>query len=683
MLSVLPRLRGRLQPLVAVAASLCLLLACGAATATGDPPSAAPAPGAAASAPVVPPPYAPDNALAIDAPLAEAMEKGPKASEWPNNDYARLLDYGQVTVKSDGTAVGVYREAYRLFNERARDRAEVELKFNASYQDVHIIQARTISKSGKITPVKTEDIRSSSPFGDFLMYDDAKAVSFSMPAIENDCVIDYTYEMITRPLLLPGQFWTYWGFSGIEPVYISRYVLQAPADKTLHVKTYNDPSITGKSELSADGKTRTYTWEKRNIPPIAVEPEMPTFNEVHSWLEVSSLNSWQDISQWFWSLEKPQAIATDGIRRTVEKIIAGKTTTDEKARAIYDWVANTTRYVGLEFGISAFKPHAAGDVHDKLYGDCKDKATLLITMLSVAGIPAHPVLLEAEDRARIGDRLPSPEAFNHCIALANVNGRSVWLDATAETCAYGDIPDGDRGAQALVVREGAGHFETIPSYRPVENGADMMSTIDVGDDGSANVHSDMTWRGATGQAWRATIRGISPDKRAQVAQGIAQSMSVGAKVTDFALPDGTIKEGPFKMGLVVSAPNWAKKTGSLMLLPVSAISMQGERKNPFVEERRTWPVVNKETSQTTVTTVIKIPTGWNIEDVPANIDVAGPLQEFHRAILRAADGRSVTVKETTTERDGSIPPGDYDKIRSYYDSCLKVADDQIVLKRAK
>src|SRR5207244_2224433 len=132
--------------------------------------------------------------------------------------------------------------------------------------------------------------------------------------------------------------------------------------------------------------------------------------------------------------------------------------------------ANRVRYVGLEFGLSAFKPHAAPDVCEKLYGDCKDKATLLITMLKLAGIKAHPVLLQAEEKGAVNADLPGLDAFNHCIALAEVGSQSLWLDATAETCVYGDIPDGDRGVRAFVIRDGQGKFETIPAYQPEENG---------------------------------------------------------------------------------------------------------------------------------------------------------------------------------------------------------------------
>src|SRR5262249_38902081 len=154
-------------------------------------------------------------------------------------------------------------------------------------------------------------------------------------------------------------------------------------------------------------------------------------SDVRVWMEVSSISAWQDIATWFQGLEKPQAEPNEAIRETVKQLTADKKTDEEKARAIYDWVANRVRYVGVEIGMSAFRPHAAADVHKNLYGDCKDKATLLISMLGLAGIKAHPVLLKAEERRPVSQGLPSLNAFNHCIALADVGGKEVWLDATA------------------------------------------------------------------------------------------------------------------------------------------------------------------------------------------------------------------------------------------------------------
>ena len=619
------------------------------------------------------------HANPIDPELLAALQTGPSASQWPNNDYARLIDIGDVTVKPDGTIVATYRETYRLFNERARTLAEVNLPYNSSYESLHVVQARTIKKDGTIVNVKPADIRSSSPFSDYLMYDDAMAVSFSMPAIEDDCIIDYTWQEITRPLLMPGQFWANWYFSGPEPVRMSRYTLHVPADKPIKFKVYNDDALQPTVSTSADGHTKTYIWDCANLKPLEMEPSMPPLQDVQVWMQVSSLNAWQDVAHWFWGLEQPQAKATDAIRNTVNQLIAGKQTDDEKARAIYDWVANHTRYVGLEFGLSAFKPHPAAAVHDKLYGDCKDKATLLITMLSLAGIKANPVLLHAEERREVSRDLPTLEDFNHCIALADVGGKEVGLDATAETCAYGDIPEADRGVEALVVRDGKGTFETIPPYQPDDNGMDVTTRVTIQPDGGAQTQAEIKMRGSSGQAMRAAVRARTPEQRQEMMQRLTQVFSTGASLNKYDLPDGLEKIGPFVMDMSMRAPNYARQVGKLLLIPVSSGS--GNDRNPFVKEKRVWPIVQDDSSLTRSQTILTLPDGYSVDDMPAKVDLSCSLQEYHRAITPSADGKTITITDTTIEHPGKVTPEDYPKVKSYYDAVIKATGDQIVLKK--
>jgi hypothetical protein len=621
-----------------------------------------------------------DKPETIDPELKAAIDTAPTSTTYPNANYARLLDLGNVTVKSDGTVVAHYRMTYKLYNERARHLAEVNLPYNSSFQELHVVSARTIKKDGTIVNVKRADIRTTAQAGDYLMYDDAQGYGFSMPAIEDGCIVDYSWDEITHPMLMPGQFFTYWGFNGPEPVGVSRYVLHAPTDKSLKFKTYNDDTLKPVVVTSLDGKTRTYTWEIKNAKPLQLEPSMPNYNDIHTWVEVSSLDSWQDVAKWFWGLQAPQAKPTESIRNTVNTLIAGKTTEEDKARVIYDWVANRTRYVGLEFGISAFKPHAASEVHDKLYGDCKDKATLLVTMLGLAGIKASPVLLHADERRVVDQGLPTLNAFNHCIALAQVSGKEVWLDATAETCAYGDIPNSDRGSRVLVVNDGKGEFKTIPTYNAADNGMSVHTDITVRPDGGADTKVDFAMRGESGQGMRYRARAYTPDQRKQMMNAMAQRLSTGATMKAFDLPDGNDKNGPYVMKLAANAPNFAKKTSSLLLLPVGLGSGSASG-NPYTQEERFWPIVEENASQTESVTVYHLPDGFAIEDMPADVNLVGPLQEYHRKIEKSADGKTLTVTARVVERPGTVPAADYKKVKNYYDEMLKTTDDQIVLRK--
>src|SRR5205807_4751812 len=98
-------------------------------------------------------------------------------------------------------------------------------------------------------------------------------------------------------------------------------------------------------------------------------------------------------------------------------------TDEEKARALYSYVARNVRYVSLSLGIGRFQPHAVADVFANQYGDCKDKHTLLQSMLQVAGIQSSPVLIH--HARKLDPDVPSPAQFDHLITAAQINGKQV------------------------------------------------------------------------------------------------------------------------------------------------------------------------------------------------------------------------------------------------------------------
>ena len=114
---------------------------------------------------------------------------------------------------------------------------------------------------------------------------------------------------------------------------------------------------------------------------------------------------------------------------------AGKTTEEEKVRAVYGYVSTQIRYIGVAFGIGRYQPHHAGAVLENQYGDCKDKHTLLAAMLSVLGLHPNAVLIGAG--VRFNEAVPSPGSFNHLITTVQVAGKPVWLDSTEEVAPYG------------------------------------------------------------------------------------------------------------------------------------------------------------------------------------------------------------------------------------------------------
>jgi len=616
---------------------------------------------------------------AIDQALAAALMKAPKQEQYPDHDSAMLLDLGRIVIKPDGTTVSEFRETHKLFNERARDRAEVSFGYSASYETIDIVQARTVRKDGRVQDVKPSEIRRESGFQEFALYDDSKTVGFSLPGIEDDCVIDYTYRKTSKPMM-PGHFMEHWTFTGFEPSLHSRLEVQAPASLKLEFKLHNgdlQPTMT----TSPDGKAMTYLWEMRDIKPVESEPDMPPMSEVTMWLEISNGAQWQDLARWFWSLAKPQFVATAPIRATVEKLIAGKQTDEEKAAALYDFVTKRVRYVGLEFGVSAFKPHAAAQVHEKLYGDCKDKTGLLITMLGVVGIKAYPVLLDTSLQSKPGEQLPSIGAFDHCIALAEIGGKRLWLDGTAETTPYGEIPAGDRGSEGFVIRDGVGTFETIPKFSPAENGGSVKMTFALRADGGAELEIDTAMMGYLAEGMRASLQALPAQKVKEVMQQMAQAFGRGVTLKDYKLPDFNAAAGEKSLKLSLSAKEWSKRVGGLLLVPLSTGSSRFIGRSPYTKETRRWPIVMDEATRFGYELVVTLPDGYAVEESPTDSDLSNALVKFKRTVAKSADGNSLTLRGSFETREGRLPASDYAAVKALFDAIFKANEEQLVLRR--
>src|SRR6476620_1365289 len=122
-------------------------------------------------------------------------------------------------------------------------------------------------------------------------------------------------------------------------------------------------------------------------------------------------------------------------------------------RAIYDEVVQRTRYVALEFGIYGYKPRPCALTFARGWGDCKDKATLIVTMLKEAGIPASLVLVRTGMRGEFETEPASLAPFDH--AIAYVPSMNLFLDVTAEYSGSTELPAMDRAALALLAAEPA------------------------------------------------------------------------------------------------------------------------------------------------------------------------------------------------------------------------------------
>ncbi len=327
--------------------------------------------------------------------------------------------------------------------------------------------------------------------------------------------------------------------------------------------------------------------------------------------------------------------------------------------------------------MSAFQPHPAADVCRNRYGDCKDMATLLLTMLHEAGIKtAWPVLLGADSTQPVEKYLAAPTFFNHAIVRADIDGTPYWFDSTAAMCPFGAIPGGDRGVDAFVIRNNAGSFETIPLGTPEQNSETTTTTVDLHADGSAECRTTVNLSGDDGLGARLSFRGLEASQLKPGFQNMVSGFSPTASLLDYSLSPLADRDQPVAIGLTYHAPLWATRTGHLLIIDGKNLSS-----TPYDRDSRVFPIYEDKVGEDVENLVVTLPAGYTLEDKPDDLHEKMPLGDYDQTVTQTGD--VVTVHLVVTSHPGEILPADYAAAKAQYARVVTLRKQPLVLHLAE
>src|SRR5215471_7108713 len=302
-----------------------------------------------------------------------------------NTSAVIMLDEQVTSVDHDGEIKTVHRRAYKILRPEGRDYGRLVVYFDHETRLTYL-KAWSISAQGTEYEVKEKDAVETSPFEEAL-YLDTRLKLLKIPAAEPGSIIGYEYEQRRRPFVLQDM----WRFQDELPVRRSRFVLRLPDQWQYRAHFLNHAAV----EPQRLGEHQ-WTWELQDVPAIEEEPSMPswrgiagrlavTYFPAHSLSRGNTYRSWQDVGQWYGQLAASSREETAQLNQKVTELTAGQSTQMDKVRRLAAFVQREVRYVAIEVGIGGYQPHPAGSVLSNRYGDCKDKATLLATMLRKIG----------------------------------------------------------------------------------------------------------------------------------------------------------------------------------------------------------------------------------------------------------------------------------------------------------
>jgi tetratricopeptide (TPR) repeat protein len=481
--------------------------------------------------------------------------------------------------ESDGTGKRELTARIKVQSEAGVEQwGQIIIGYSSANERVEIPYVRVLKTDGTTVTASADAVQDLSiPLEkEAPVYTDYRQKHITVPGLRPGEVLEYDVVTTIHTALAPNQFWMEHSFVKTGIVLDEQLELDVPHDRTVKLKNQPgfDPKIT-----DANGR-RIYRWassyhedeekekdKDKEKKKKRAEPEPPS-------VQMTTFASWEDLGRWYAGLEKDRRQPTAEIRAKAAELTAGKTTDIDKIQALYDYVATNFRYISLSFGVGRFQPHSAADVLHNQYGDCKDKHTLLASLLEASGYHASSVLINSA--RKLDPEIPSPSQFDHVFSLVPLGKDEVWMDTTTEVAPFRLLSYQLRKKQALIVpADGVPHLEETPANPWVPN--HQVQEIDgkVNEFGKLDAHVRMSLRGDSELYLRILFRRVPSAKWTEFVKQMNGMVGLTGDVTNLTVSDPAATKDPFHFEYEITTSNfldWTKKKSDIVL-PLSLISI--------------------------------------------------------------------------------------------------------------
>jgi tetratricopeptide (TPR) repeat protein len=606
---------------------------------------------------------------------------GPYSSkEYPQAGALILYCDEKVEITPENTEVSTLHYIVKILNQRGKeDFAESGIGYDSTYERVELVYARTIKPDGTVVDVGSRHIRDVSKYLNFPLYSNARVYIISFPEVTEGSCLEYKLKVYRSQLINKKDFILSYPVQAAEPVIAANLSIILPRQRPLNIKTinerYNDFGADLKPAIKENNGFLTYNWQFRNIPQITPEPLMPPEAQINPSLFISTFSSWQDIYNWWWQLAKDKIKADSAIKDEVSLLIKNQNSEEDKIRAIYNFCAQKIRYVAVEYGQAGYEPHYASDIFKNKYGDCKDQAILLVTMLKESGFSSWPVLIGTKEHYNLNEDFPSA-MFNHCIAAVSLQDKVYFLDPTAETCPFGDLPAGDQGRKVLIFKEDGYKIQDTPLYPAAHNLNKHYLKIKINSDESLVAEKSVFTYGVYDQVQRHWLLYTQPDLIRQMLKEKIQEVSIGAKLDSYSIENLDNLNQPVMLDYSFRGPEYFTLASNLRIMP----QLTSLDTSLTAKDIRRYPLDFGILDSKEAIFEIEIPDNFVIKYMPDDVSEDSPWLKFTAEYKRQGKAR-IYFSQKIELKENLISQKDYPDFKKFFEGLAKKIKQRIVIER--
>jgi|HubBroStandDraft_2_1064218.scaffolds.fasta_scaffold05189_2 tetratricopeptide (TPR) repeat protein len=471
--------------------------------------------------------------------LTQVANQTPTKPDYSKEAFVLEQSSDKFKFQNDGTSTRELKMRVRVQSDAGVQQfGMLKFAYQSSSESFFVDYVRVQKSDGSLVASPPDnfqdmpaDVTRAAPF-----YSDLKEKHVAVKGLGPGDILEYQVHWQGNKPAAPGQFWLEYTFAHDGIVLSEEVQVSVPRDRAIKMK-----SLVLKPTIGEDGPYRVYTWSNASLEHKDEQKQKQEERERKQQMtrgqfpqpdmQLSTFQNWDEVGRWYASLQRDRVKPSDEIRAKAAELTKGATDDITKIRALYSFVSTRYRYIGIAFGIGRYQPHSAAEVLENQYGDCKDKHTLLASLLNAARIRAFPALVNsARD---IDVEVPSPGQFNHVITVIPQGSSLIWLDTTTEVAPFAYLVPQLRDKRALVISDDkSSELMTSPADPPFQALEDFYMDAKLSDDGLLEGKAQLSLRGDREVLMRLAFRAVAVSQWKDLVQQMSFGSGFGGDVSE-------------------------------------------------------------------------------------------------------------------------------------------------------
>ena len=576
----------------------------------------------------------------------------------------------------------IHKRVVTVLNKNGNKHVNASVGYDNSLKIKHI-EAYIYNAFGKqIEKLKEKDFKDVSAVSRGTMYSDSRVMYLDYTPVEYPYTVVFSYEKTTKNT----AFIPFWYF--LDGFLVS-------TEKSKYTLTYTSPKLKPvvkeknleEIKLKKTSFDNSITYEITDLPAIKSESLSPSFGKIAPKLMVrtdnfhyegydASVKDWAGFGSWMYSsLLSDRAELPQTTQTKVQSLVKGITDPLEKAKIVYEYVQNNTRYISVQVGIGGIQPISAIEVDRVKYGDCKGLSNYTKALLETVGVTAYYTHVEAgNNKVDFEEDFADLWQGNHAILAIPYNEQYFWIDCTSQVKPFGFMGDFTDDRKVLVIKPNGGEITTTPSYLNEANY--QKSTANYRLDKAGGIMGNIT----------ITTKGVQYDNRYFLEEEKTEEIDKyyknywgninNLKLTSHQFMNNK-EEVSFTEKLEVQAVNYGSKSGDRILFSPNAFN-----KNTYVPNRhrsRKLPFEILRGFLDEDEFVISLPAGYELEALPEGKEIENEFGTYKMSIEYKREDDTIAYRRSLLIKEGTYPKEKYKDYRTFRKQVSGIDNAQIVI----